>query len=123
MAHPIHHAARSAARFGGKEEDYQAIHDWFDATKAHMPDFRHRALRHHSEGVFLCEAAFGVTITNSDGRRVPVRQVAEQHVMDDLGWIPTAKDWLQHINIQSWMTQTPWKPSREEMADAAETML
>jgi hypothetical protein len=91
MAHPLQHAARSAERFGGVEADYQAIHDWLDASKAHMPDLRHRALRHHSEGIFLCEAIFGAAVTNSQGKRVPVRQIAEQHVMDDLGWIPRSR--------------------------------
>src|SRR5262245_5064788 len=116
MAHPMHHAARSAARFGGRAGDYQAIHDWFDASKAHMPDLRHRALRHHSEGIFLCETVFGIAITNADGKRVAVRQIAEQHVMDDLGWIPSVKDWLQHIQVQPWMTRSPWKPSEEQPA-------
>lgn len=121
MAHPMHHAARSAALFGGREEDYQRIHDWMDASKAHLPDLRHRALRHHSEGIYLCEAIFGVAITNSQGRRVPVRQIAEQHVLDDLGWIPSVKDWLQHLHIQPWMTRTPWKPGRAEAEAAADT--
>ena len=48
MAHPYHHAVRSARLFGGKAEDYLAIHDWFDESKAHIADVRHRALRHHS---------------------------------------------------------------------------
>lgn len=113
MAHPMHHAERSAKRFGGRAEDYQAIHDWFDASKAHMPDLRHRALRHHSEGIFLSEAIFGVAVSNSDGKRVPVRQIAEQHVMDDLGWVPSVKDWLQHVEVQPWMTRSPWRPSSE----------
>jgi hypothetical protein len=116
MAHPMHHAERSVARFGGRPEDYQAIHDWFDASKAHMPDLRHRALRHHSEGIFQCEALFGIAITNSDNKRIPVRQIGEQHVMDDLGWIPSVKDWMQHIEIQPWMTRSPWKPSEEAKA-------
>jgi hypothetical protein len=115
----MHHAARSAALFGGREEDYQAIHNWLDASKAHMPDLRHRALRHHSEGIFLCEAIFGVAITNADGGRVPVRQIAEQHVLDDLGWIPSAKDWLQHVQIQTWMTRTPWKPGSPAAPESA----
>ena len=85
MAHPFHHAERSARVFGGRPEDYLAIHDWFDESKAHLADLRHRALRHHSEGIFLCESIFGSTITNSDGRAVPVRLIGEQHVKDDLG--------------------------------------
>ena len=43
MAHPYHHAVSSVRKWGGRVEDYQAIHDWFDASKAHLADFRHRA--------------------------------------------------------------------------------
>lgn len=43
---------------------------------------------------------------------MPVRVIAEQHVVDDLGWIPSVKDWLQHIQLQPWMAQTPWKPGK-----------
>ncbi|HEX8466054.1 MAG TPA: hypothetical protein VF627_15680 [Abditibacterium sp.] len=113
MAHPFYHAQRSARLFGGQTEDYLEIHSWFDESKAFLPDLRHRALRHHSEGIFGCERIFGVTITNSDGKTVPVRAIGEQHVQDDLGWIPTVKDWLQHLEVQPWMTQTRWKPSRK----------
>ena len=94
MAHPLKHAESSARKFGGKVEDYLPIHNWFDESKAFLPDFRHRALRHHAEGIFLCERIFGVAITNSDGRQVPVRYIGEQHVREDLGRIPTAQDWL-----------------------------
>ena len=103
MAHPYHHALSSVHRWGGSPEDYQAIHDWFDESKAFFPDFRHRALRHHAEGIFLCERVFGTTITNSDGRVVPVRWVGEQHVKEDLGRIPTACDWLRSIRPEPWM--------------------
>jgi hypothetical protein len=40
MAHPWHHAVSSARRHGGAPEDYLAIHEWFDASKAHHGDFR-----------------------------------------------------------------------------------
>jgi hypothetical protein len=79
MAHPFKHAESSARRFGGKAEDYLAIHNWFDESKSFFTDFRHRALRHHAEGIFLAERIFGVTIVNNDGGRVPVRYVGEQH--------------------------------------------
>ena len=71
MAHPIKHAESSARKFGGKAKDYLAIHNWFDESKAFLSDFRHRALRHHAEGIFLCEKVFGTAITNSDGNPVP----------------------------------------------------
>lgn len=103
MAHVYHHAQSSAKRFGGKVEDYLPIHQWFDATKAQMADNRHRALRHHAEGIFQCEEKFGVTICNSDGREVPVRVLGEQHVQEDLGFIPSVVDWLREIKPQPWM--------------------
>jgi hypothetical protein len=103
MAHPYHHALSSVKKWGGVPEDYQAIHDWFDESKAHMADFRHRALRHHAEGIFMAEKIFGSTITNSAGRVVPVRYVGEQHVSEDLGRIPTVADWLLNIRPESWM--------------------
>lgn len=113
MAHPWHHAERSARLFGGQAEDYVEIHNWFDESKAHMPDLRHRALRHHSEGIFLCERIFGVTIANSDGKQVPVRLLGEQHVKDDLGWVPTVKDWLSNLQVEKWMRHTPYRPSHD----------
>ncbi len=103
MAHPLKHAESSARKFGGKAEDYLPIHNWFDESKAFFSDFRHRALRHHAEGIFLAESLFGIAIVNSDGAQVPVRYVAEQHVREDLGRIPTAQDWLLQIRPQRWM--------------------
>jgi uncharacterized protein DUF6915 len=98
--------------------DYLAIHEWFDESKAHIADVRHRALRHHSEGIFLCEAVFGTTLKNSVGKIVPVRTIGEQHVNDDLGWIPSVKDWLQHLQLQPWMGRTPFRPQLDGNEDA-----
>jgi hypothetical protein len=103
MAHPYHHALSSVNKWGGTVDDYQPIHDWFDESKSHMADFRHRALRHHTEGIFMAEKIFGVTITNSDGRVVPVRYIGEQHVKEDLGHIPTIADWYSNIQVKGWM--------------------
>jgi hypothetical protein len=100
---PWHHAMSSQQKFGGKPEDYLAIHDWFDASKAHYADFRHRALRHHSAGIFECEQHFGAVITNSNGRQIPVRLIGEQHVLEDCGFIPTVADWLSCIVPKPWM--------------------
>jgi hypothetical protein len=109
MAHPYHHALSSAKKWGGIPEDYLQIHEWFDETKAHFADFRHRALRHHSEGIFLCEGIFGVTIANSNDRQIPVRWIGEQHVLEDLGIIPSAADWLREIAPKRWMARTALK--------------
>lgn len=103
MSHPYHHSISSARKFGGVWQDYIDIHNWFDATKAHFPDMRHRALRHHSEGIFWCEEIFGVVITNSDGKNVPVRAVGEQHMLEDIGFIPTIKQYLDCMTPEGWM--------------------
>jgi len=113
MAHPIEHAKRSARKFGGKPEDYLAIHQWFDESKAMVADYRHRALRHHAEGIFLAEKIFGVTIRNSSGKDVPVRYVGEQHVREDLGRIPSFQDWAMSIQIEPWMYGQRLSKTRE----------
>lgn len=111
------------------------IHDWFDQTKAHHGDFRHRALRHHAEGIFLMEAIFGPKLplsicakcgdsreehwtTNGDDHAfkpkvVPTRWVGEQHVTEDLGFIPAATEWLSAIVPKPWMSRSR-RLSREE---------
>jgi len=103
MAHPYHHALSSVRKWGGVVEDYQRVHDWFDASKMLHADFRHRALRHHAEGIFMAETIFGTTITNTDGRVIPVRWIGEQHVREDLGRIPSFADWVRAIRPEPWM--------------------
>lgn len=114
MTHTVFHAESSARRFGGKPEDYQKIHDWFDETKESFCDFRHRAMRHHAEGIFECERVFGQAIVNSDGKKVPVRYIGEQHVAEDCGGrIPTLKDWLAKIPAEPWMSRGYLFPKTE----------
>jgi hypothetical protein len=72
MAHPYHHSLSSVKKWGGVVEDYQRMHDWFDASKQIAADFRHWALRHHAEGIFIAETLFGKTLTLSTGRVIPV---------------------------------------------------
>ena len=113
MANPYHHAVNSSRKWGGVPEDYQAIHDWFDASKEMMGDFRHRALRHHTQGIFECERVFGHTLVNRDGKVIPVRWVGEQHVKEDCGFLPTIEDWFKNIQPQRWMGQPPVRLERE----------
>jgi len=112
MSHPYHHAVSSTKKWGGKPEDYVPIHSWFDESKSHLADVRHRALRHHSQGIFEAERVFGVTITNSAGKVVPVRAIGEQHVTEDCGTIPTLHDWLKNIQLQDWMHREVKKLSK-----------
>jgi hypothetical protein len=103
MAHPYHHALSSMKNWGGTVEDYLTIHNWFDESKKIAGDFRHRALRHHAEGIFMSETFFGCTILLSTGRIIPTRWVGEQHVREDLGFIPSFADWVKAIRPQPWM--------------------
>lgn len=103
MATCWQHARSSAQRFGGVPADYYELHLWFDQSKASIADFRHRAMRHHAQGIFWLEEKFGPTITNSDGVLIETRLIGEQHVREDLGRIPTIQDWLVQLSPTSWM--------------------
>lgn len=113
MAASYHHAVSSASRWGGKPEDYMHIHEWFDETKNHFGDFRHRAVRHHTEGIAECTSVFGAVLENSEGAKIPVRWIAEQHVTEDFGRLVTLHEWLQCIRPEPWMTRAR-KLSQEE---------
>ena len=113
MADSYHHAVSSTRKWGGAVEDYLPIHQWFDCTKAHFADPRHRALRHHSEGIALMVECFGPTLTTNTGRIVPTRWVGEQHVREDFGFIPTVQDFLRHMEVQEWMVRGARPLSRE----------
>jgi hypothetical protein len=100
---PFQHAKNSARKHGGEPEDYQKIHDFIDSSKAALPDMRHRAQLHSAFGIFIVERVFGTTITNSEGKKVCVRDIAEDHVIEDLGFIPTMEQWFGNMQMQDWM--------------------
>lgn len=100
---PYMHGKISVKKFGGTIEDYQKIHDFIDSSKAHFPDMRHRAMLHSSFGIYITEQVFGIFITNSDKKRVQVRDIAEQHIIDDLGRIPTVQDYLVGMPLYHWL--------------------
>jgi hypothetical protein len=47
----------------------------------------------------------GTTIKNSEGKEISVRDIAEQHVLEDFGmrFIPSAQDYIQEMEMKSWM--------------------
>lgn len=127
MAHPYHHALSSVKKWGGVAEDYIEVHSFFDQSKQNMADFRHRAMLHHTAGIYMAERHFGPTISLStcancgqprslhqmraacadfSAKQIPTRWVGEQHVREDLGCIPTLKDWLLKITPESWMNRS-----------------
>jgi len=94
---PLDHSRHSVGRYGGLIEDYLDVHEFLDMTKAAHPDMRHRAILHHSMGPFIATQVFGRMLTNSNGRVVDVRQLCEDHIIEDLGRIPTVSDFLNLI--------------------------
>ena len=87
---------------GRRGRGYLPLHHWFDECRW-TADFRHRALRRHAEGIFMLERFFGAVMTISSGRVVPVRFIGEQHVSEDLGFIPSFADWVRCIRPEPWM--------------------
>jgi hypothetical protein len=99
----VYHARASAAKWGGSFGDYLPIHDFIDNSKSSHPDMRHRAMLHSAWGIFLVEKVFGpVYIVGR--KEIPTRLIAEQHVLEDLGFIPTMSDWLENMTLQPWMS-------------------
>jgi hypothetical protein len=103
MAKPYYHAKNSVKRYGGIIEDYIKIHDFMDSTKAAFPDVRHRAILHSAFGCFVVETVFGHIIVNADGKEISTRQIAEDHCVEDVGFVPTLEQWVKNIPIEDWM--------------------
>lgn len=113
MSKPYVHAVSSARRFGGVPEDYIEIHNFLDLSKGAIADNRHRALTHNAWFLSnVLERVFSVTITNSVGKKVSVRDVGEQHIVEDFGgrFIPTAQDYLQNMDFREWMNSGKGEP-------------
>jgi hypothetical protein len=103
MSNALIHAERSAKKWGGDPKDYRAIHVWFDQVKSHIGDNRHRAVLHNAWGIHLAIEVFGDFITNSAGHRVFVKELGEQHVLEDLGFIPSLSDCLASLKVEPWL--------------------
>lgn len=103
MSKPYIHSQSSARRYGGVPEDYMKIHEYMDSSKSAVADVRHRAMFHSAFGIYIVQDVFGQTMTNSDGKVVSVRDIAEDHVKEDLGFIPTLEHWLKNMPIADWM--------------------
>lgn len=115
---PLEHAQLSVKKHGGLIEDYIEIHEWLDSSKAHVPDMRHRAMFHHSYGIYLCQDKFGVSLTQAQtGKLIAVRDVAEEHILQDMGRIPTLQDYLREMPMLEWLGGRPKSRRIIELAD------
>ena len=83
------------------------MHEFIDSSKKVIGDVRHRSMYHHTLGVWLCQEVFGRTLTIPKEHgpvEVPVRLIAERHVLEDLGWLPSPKDYIDGMAISPWMS-------------------
>jgi hypothetical protein len=100
------------------------LHSFMDSTKSHIPDNRHRLILHNSWGIFFVEKIFGpVWVRPSDGKPVPTRAILEQHVLEDLRYIPTLEQCFAHVPLDSDLSRNALPLSRmeEENADTAQS--
>lgn len=100
---PFRHARSSVKEWGGRVEDYIALHEKMDCSKIAHATMKHRAIFHSAFGIYLLADIFGNTILNADKVEVSVRDVAERHVLEDLGTIPSLDKWLEAMELQQWM--------------------
>lgn len=103
------HAQSAARKWGGEPENYIEIEEFIDSSKRIIGDVRHRSLYHHTEGVWLCQRVFGrvIEIPRAVGEgviQVPVRLIAERHVLEDLGWLPSPADYIDGMPVKAWMS-------------------
>jgi hypothetical protein len=111
MSKPWIHSKSSARKFGGTPEDYLDIHNFIDSSKAVIADNRHRALTHNSWFIgTVLERVFGTTFENSAGKIISVRDIGEQHVIEDMGCIPSGQDYLAELEYHGWMEGRGKKP-------------
>lgn len=103
---PHIHAQSSAKKFGGVWQDYITIHEKMDCSKAYIADNRHRVLTHTMFWVKeVMIPLFGSTITNYDNKLVSVKDICEQHILEDykFKFIPTPQDFIQEMEFKQWM--------------------
>jgi len=105
MGDPLQHSQSSAKRFGGIADDYLHVHTVMDSSKLFLADWRHRALLHNTFGIHIFEQLMGASfIRKSDGAAVCTRSVISQHIIEDLGAIPTPGEFLREMPLKYWMS-------------------
>ena len=107
---PVIHSENSVKKWGGCVEDYLPIHEYLDQSKNVCADNRHRALTHTH---FFINTAllpkFGsyikIQTSNNKFKKVSVKDIAEKHIFEDFGFIPTPMDFLGEMEIKPWMNR------------------
>ena len=106
MANPYIHSVSSVKKFGGILEAYLPIHKKMDCSKAYLSSNIHRLLTHHPFWIHeVMIPIFGDVIDNGSGKMVSVKDICEQHLLEDFGnrFIPTVQDYFENIELKIWM--------------------
>lgn len=106
MANPLIHSKSSVKRWGGKVEDYLAIHELIDSPKVAMNNNTSRFLTHNTWFAYtIIPKVFGYNIVNSDGKSIDTVDIAMLHIAEDfrMKFVPTPQDYLKHMQLQPWM--------------------
>ena len=111
------HAQSAARKWGGDPELYLPIEEFIDSSKKIIGDARHRSVYHHTEGCWLVQKIFGNCLVwpkgNGQGMNyVPTRLIAERHIIEDLGWLPSPADYIRDMPLAAWMSGS----QKKEMA-------
>jgi hypothetical protein len=126
MANPEIHSKSSVKRWGGKIEDYIAIHELIDSPKATMNNNSSRALTHNTWFAYtIIPKIFGYNITNSSGKSVDTIDIAMLHIAEDfrMKFVPTPQDYLKHMQVQPWFNNGVKDIENPEATKIAEELL
>lgn len=117
MAHPLYHARSSTQQFGGEAHDYLPIHQFFDQTKMCVPSNLHRLVLHHTFGIELCLEIYGPTLRRaSDQVGIETELIAQQHVTEDFGFLPTLQECLRTHPLYTGGNGLPVRAKEEVVA-------
>ncbi len=78
---------------------------------------RHRAILHNSMGIYIAETVFGTTRTNSEGRTYSTRSIGEDHVLEDIHFIPSLSDVLKEMPEVPWLYGMPKNVTTMKLVD------
>jgi hypothetical protein len=126
MANPMIHSKSSVKRWGGKPEDYLAIHELIDSPKATMNNNSSRALTHNTWFAYtIIPKIFGYNIINSDGKSVDTVDIAMLHIAEDfrMKFVPTPQDYLKHMEVQAWFNNGVKVIDNPEAIETAQNLI
>ena len=112
------HAKVHVKKYGGVPDDYVDIDDFIDSSKQAVADVRHRAILHSAFGCFIVEQVFGRTRINSAGREYSPRDIAEDHIQQDVLIIPTAEHYLKTMDLNFLQNVNPFSIEEHSEADS-----